>query len=288
METLFSIIVPTYNRGYILWKTIQSVQKQIYPHWELLIIDDGSTDDTEKVVNQFYGDSRIKYFKIKHSGVARARNTGLKKAKSKFVAYLDSDDIYYENFLSIVKEMFEKYPEKIFVIPNYNFRIELYDSKYKLIDFTRMEQRQPEDMTLQDIYHWKVKSAFGTGLVHKRSIKDIKWDESLFYLDDWDFVMQLGNRYPDGFLHIPYVLYEYRQRFGIDGQASLANYKDFGAGFEAIYQKHKKDVLMKGQNWYPRLTQKYKKLQKEFDEGKIPAAVYKYFPKHGKLKRRES
>src|SRR5580704_19397684 len=92
MKTLFSIIIPTYNRGYILWKTIQSVQKQVYPYWELLIIDDGSTDDTEKVVAEFQQDPRILYEKRKNSGANKARNYGLEKAKGDLIAYLDSDD----------------------------------------------------------------------------------------------------------------------------------------------------------------------------------------------------
>ena len=58
----FSIIIPTYNRGYILWKTIQSVQNQSWNDWELIVVDDGSTDDTKKVVREFQSDPRIHYF----------------------------------------------------------------------------------------------------------------------------------------------------------------------------------------------------------------------------------
>lgn len=287
MQPLFSIIIPTYNRGYILWKTIQTVQKQIYPNWELVIIDDGSTDDTWKVISQFQSDPRITYHKIKNSGVAHARNVGLKHAKGEIIAYLDSDDVLYENFLVTTKEMFEKNPEKMFAVTNYNFRIELYDENYRLIDFTQMGPRQTTSFTLKDIYHWKAKCAYGTGMLHKREVIDhgIKWDESFTHFgDDWDFVMQMGNRYPDGFMYIPAVLYEYHQRFGTDGRAALADYKDYEIGFEMIYQKHKEAPLMDGQSWYPDRIKKYKKLQRELAEGKIPPTLYKYFPHHAKKK----
>lgn len=287
MKPLFSIVIPTYNRGYILWKTMQSVQKQTYPHWELIIVDDGSFDDTEKVVAQFQSDPRIIYLKTPNGKTPRARNIGMQKARGEFIAYLDSDDIIYENFLSTVQEMFAKYPEKVFAIPNYNFRAELYNEKYQLIDFTEMVLRQTNNVTLQDIFYWKVKCAFGTGLVHRREVlkKGITWDESLKYFDDWDFVLQLGTAFPEGFLHIPYVLYEYRQRFGTDGTCSQMSYANFADGFDTIYQKHKDAPLMKGQPWHPAQIEKYNRKQKEFEEGKIPSSVYNYFPDFGKRKK---
>src|SRR5579859_75383 len=177
--------------------------------------------------------------------------------------------------------MFVKNPNKIFAIPNYNFRVELYDENYKLIDFTEMDLRQTNNLTLQQIFHWKVKCAYGTGLLHKRSVSGIKWDESLKLFDDWDFVMQLGTHFPEGFMHIPYVLYEYIQRYGTDGACSNTSYKEFAEGFEAIYQKHKDDPLLKGQEWYPQRIKTYTQLQKKFERGEIASSVYKYFPSYG-------
>ncbi len=287
MKPLFSIITPTYNRGYIIWKTIQSVQKQQYPHWEMIIVDDGSTDDTEKVIAEFQSDPRIHYYKLPKGNANKARNYALTKAKGEYIAYLDSDDILYENFLSVMREMFTKFPDKVFAIPNYNFRKELYDAHHHLIDFTDMEQRQGSTVTLQDIFHWKVKCAFGTGMVHTKEIVKtaIRWDVALKVFDDWDFVMQMGTRFPDGLLHIPYVLYEYAQRYGTDGKCSSQTYQGYADGFEVIYQKHKASPFMKGQTWYPQLIKKFKKKQEQYDKGEIPEAVYKYFPQYGTAKK---
>lgn len=281
---LFTIITPTFNRGYIIWKTIQSVQKQQYPNWELLVLDDESTDGTEKVVAQFQKDPRIIYKKLKRGGANKARNYGLKIAKGNFIVYLDSDDYLYDNFLSVNIEYFNKYKDAIFTIPNYNRRLELYDNHHKLVDFTESNSVEREDMTLTDIYLRNVKGS-GTGTVHKRIVieKGLSWDESLTLFEDWDFKMQLGHSFPKGFLHIPYVLFEYLQQYGGDGICSNATYGEWADAFEAIYQKHKNDPLMKGQKWYPERVKKYKKLQEDYKKGQATDPVYKYFPQYSKF-----
>ena len=284
MKPIFSVITATYNRGYVLWKTIESLQRQTYPYWELIIVDDGSTDSTEQVVAEFQKDPRIEYFRIKHSNGSCARNFGLKKAKGDIITYLDSDDYLYENYLSITLEYFQKYPKAIFAICNYNRRLELYEN-HKLIAFDRMSSAQKLEVTLQDFYHWDVKTC-GTSIFHKsKTIKDkIFWDPKFVMLDDLDFILQMGRKYPNGFLHIPYVLFEYLQKFGGDGIVSSTSYYDQGRAFEQIYDKHKNDPLMRGQQWYPEKVLQYKNLDKEARMGKIPSPQYKYFPKYFKLK----
>lgn len=167
MNTLFSIITPTYNRGYVLWKAIQSIQEQIYPHFELLVMDDGSTDNTEQVVAEFQKDPRILYFKSPHKNGAHVRNEGLQYSKGEIITYVDSDDYVYENFLSTALEFFNKYKDKVFAIPNYNRRLELYNKNYKLLDFIKSSSSQKEEITLQDFYHWNVYTC-GTGIFHRR------------------------------------------------------------------------------------------------------------------------
>lgn len=89
-----SIIMPAYNAAKYIGETIGSVLAQTHTNWELLIADDCSTDDTEKVVNSF-SDSRIKYFKLQNnSGAAIARNEALEMAQGKYIAFLDADDMW--------------------------------------------------------------------------------------------------------------------------------------------------------------------------------------------------
>ena len=94
MNKLVSIIMPSYNTASYIADSIRSVLAQTYPNWELLIVDDCSTDETDSVVASF-GDPRIRYFKNeKNGGAAVSRNRALREAKGKWIAFLDSDDLW--------------------------------------------------------------------------------------------------------------------------------------------------------------------------------------------------
>lgn len=93
-DELVSIIMPSYNTGKFIGKTINSVINQTYKNWELLIVDDCSTDNTEEVIKNI-NDKRIKFFKNKiNSGAAISRNLALRMSKGKYIAFLDSDDLW--------------------------------------------------------------------------------------------------------------------------------------------------------------------------------------------------
>jgi glycosyltransferase involved in cell wall biosynthesis len=88
-----SVVIPTYNRAYCLPATLQSLQQQTHANWEAVVIDDGSTDDTPRVLEQLSGqDSRIRYQRQVNRGVSAARNAGLRLATGDWIGFLDSDD----------------------------------------------------------------------------------------------------------------------------------------------------------------------------------------------------
>lgn len=95
MAGTVSVIMPSYNTGKYIADSIESVLRQTYSDWELLIVDDCSTDDTDEVIKPFLHDQRIRYLRNeKNSGAAVSRNKALKEAKGKWIAFLDSDDIW--------------------------------------------------------------------------------------------------------------------------------------------------------------------------------------------------
>jgi glycosyltransferase involved in cell wall biosynthesis len=96
---MISIITPTYNREVLLQRTVASILAQTYTDWELIIVDDGSTDNTEQVVQQYLSDSRIKYVKKQNTGQAHSLNVGVTHAKREFITFLDSDDEAYPEWL---------------------------------------------------------------------------------------------------------------------------------------------------------------------------------------------
>lgn len=100
-EPLVSIITPVYNAERFLEDTIKSVEKQSYKNWELILVDDCSKDSSSEIIEKFRSyDDRIKYIKLeKNSGAAVSRNTGIKNANGRFIAFVDSDDLWEETKL---------------------------------------------------------------------------------------------------------------------------------------------------------------------------------------------
>jgi glycosyltransferase involved in cell wall biosynthesis len=117
-SALVSVIIPTYNRAHLIGETLQSVLSQTYSHWELLIIDDGSTDKTQSAIAK-YADSRIHYFRFEHSGfIGKIKNYGIRKSKGDLIAFLDSDDIWRADKLEFQVALFDKHPEAAFIFSN--------------------------------------------------------------------------------------------------------------------------------------------------------------------------
>lgn len=95
MNDMVSVIMPSYNTAEYIAESIQSVLNQTYTNWELIIVDDCSTDNTDETVEPYLRDSRISYLKNdKNSGAAVSRNRALREAKGKWIAFLDSDDLW--------------------------------------------------------------------------------------------------------------------------------------------------------------------------------------------------
>jgi glycosyltransferase involved in cell wall biosynthesis len=104
-----SIIFPTYNREDLLPRSIESVLSQTYRHIEIIVVDDGSTDDTKRVLEQYHG--KLKFLETDHGGPSRARNEGMKRAEGEYIAFLDSDDYYYPDKIRAQVELMELHPE---------------------------------------------------------------------------------------------------------------------------------------------------------------------------------
>ena len=101
-----SVIIPTYNREKYISETIKSVLNQTYTNWELIIVDDGSTDNTCKIIKKF--DKKIKYIYQKNAGVQAARNKGFSASRGEYILFLDSDDVLLPHNLKCLTEVLEK------------------------------------------------------------------------------------------------------------------------------------------------------------------------------------
>jgi glycosyltransferase involved in cell wall biosynthesis len=98
---LVSVVIPTYNHAHFLIKSLDSVRRQSYKNWEAIVIDNHSIDGTDEVIKQ-YNDERIKLLKIHNNGsIAKSRNLGINSAMGEWIAFLDSDDLWYEDKLTL-------------------------------------------------------------------------------------------------------------------------------------------------------------------------------------------
>ena len=265
----FSIIVPTYNRAYVLSKTVLSIQEQRFPDWELLVVDDGSTDDTRQLMEAFSSDARIRYFYKENDGPSSARNTGLDYASGEIIVYVDSDDTLTPECLATAHDCFARSPNKIYAVCNHYRRLEYVECRNGscyVIASEDLGLAHHPNCTLQDFYDRRVKTT-STGLFHRRSpfAGKVRWRDTVM-LEDLEFLMQLAVIDEQGFMHIPQGLVNYVQR--AKPQMSLhqmptqreENYSDpnshislcanatdesYARAFQIIYDLHKDDPLMR-------------------------------------------
>lgn len=141
----FSTIMPVYNTGIKLHKSIQSIINQNYDNWELIIINDGSTDDSLNICEEYQKrDSRIKVYTQKNKGPGISRNNGINKCTGDYITFLDSDD-YYESdyYLTLYNEIISNNPDVIFI----NTAMENNDGKiYKIKDISKFRKFSNKDL----------------------------------------------------------------------------------------------------------------------------------------------
>ena len=138
---LISVIIPTYNSQKYISSAVNSVLSQTYKAFELIIVDDGSTDNTGEIVASF-DDRRIRYIRQNNSGVAVARNTGIKSSKGEYIAFLDADDIWERDKLAVQIDEISSDDNICMVYSAFNMIYE--DSEYitfKTFDYIKIMQK---------------------------------------------------------------------------------------------------------------------------------------------------
>ncbi|MEZ4907355.1 MAG: glycosyltransferase family 2 protein [Saprospiraceae bacterium] len=191
---LFSIIIPTYNRADMIVKAIQSVIEQTYSNWELIIVDDGSTDNTEEVVRS-YNDERIKYFYKDHEERSIARNYGIDKSTGLYISFLDDDDYYLPDFLSEFNKKIEKEKRAVgyfmcqeFVENNSRKKIN-YISEKLLNNPTRLI--------------WNIQPSIRPFVIHKQIFTNCKFNIDCKYGQDHELITRISLKYQFFYIPIP-------------------------------------------------------------------------------------
>jgi glycosyltransferase involved in cell wall biosynthesis len=176
MSPFFSIILPTYNRANFISKAIDSVLNQTLQDFELIIIDDGSTDDTHTTVSSYLTDDRIKYIYQKNQERSVARNNGINHSKGQYICFLDSDDYYLPNHLSVLYNCIEKNNYAVALFHTYQTYIkDGVEQKNSFFDNYKNDKFNDCDLRLINNV-WLFSPAVQTIAVHKKIVSDILFD----------------------------------------------------------------------------------------------------------------
>jgi len=187
-----TVIIPTYNRAEVLERALKSVLSQTYGNFEIIVIDDGSTDSTDSVISK-YAD-KIRYFSKLHAGVSAARNLGLEKSVGTWVCFLDSDDYWLPGKLE---------RQMVYIAENPGMMVVQTDEKWirKGILVNPMKKHQKYD-------GWIFKHCLplcivspSAVMVHQKVFNDIGvFDESFPVCEDYDLWLRISLKYPIGFI----------------------------------------------------------------------------------------
>ena len=186
MTPFFSIIIPTYNRVKIIKASLDSVVLQNFTDWELIVVDDGSTDNTKQLVNAII-DDRIQYLWKENGERGSARNFGVKQAKGQYVFFLDSDDLVYPNHL---QHAFDE-------LTRLNFPV-FFHSRYEEVYPNKKIQAEP----LNQNKIWETvqrQNKFACQFFLKREIAlaiPFSENRALKIGEDWLVILKVGLKYP--------------------------------------------------------------------------------------------
>ena len=219
-KPLISVMIPTYNNAKYIKQAIESIYVQNYYNIEIIVVDDGSTDNTKEIVQQY---KYIRYFYIDHKGISVARNTAIEKSRGEYIAFLDSDDYWLPNKLNTQIQYFNDNPDCKIVFTKYENFFE--DEKLKT-NKRAMHEKMMENF---------LKQYLPSSLIKKELFEKYgNFDENFSGVEDTEFLYRLLKRGVSVNHIIPFVFYVRR----IHGRNVTLNYnKDTVKYITAILRK---------------------------------------------------
>jgi glycosyltransferase involved in cell wall biosynthesis len=185
MKNKFSIIIPLYNKEKYIAQTIRSVLSQSYFNYEIIVINDGSTDSSLSIVNEFSVEKKLFIHSITNSGVASARNYGISKITGDYVVFLDADDLVDENFLEVVNVNIKENQNADI----YHVSWRRINNNGKLISLHRSPESSDwcRDIILGNMFapHCLIYS--------KKTVIQIGGFKNGFYAEDWEYIARCIN-----------------------------------------------------------------------------------------------
>ncbi|MEZ5543301.1 MAG: glycosyltransferase [Pseudomonadota bacterium] len=201
-NSLVSVVIATHNMALYLPDAVESVRAQTYSPLEIIIIDDGSTDDTSKVVAQWDGDPRVRYIYQENQGQTRAKNRGIAEAGGKFIAFLDGDDRWRPTKLERQMPLFDV-NERVGVVHSDEVFIDEQGREIGKRQVERPQGRITEQLLIDNFVE------FGSAVVRREALDKLGvFDESLSMSIDYDLWLRLSTAYD--FMCLDEPMLEYR------------------------------------------------------------------------------
>jgi glycosyltransferase involved in cell wall biosynthesis len=187
-----SVVVPAYNYANYLPEAIQSVLHQTFDDFELLIVDDGSTDNTRRATQPFLRDHRMKYLYQENRGLAATRNRGVKSTDGELVAFLDADDVWLEQKLEKQVAIMDSEPDVGLVYTDIHF----INDQGRILTDRQWAQRRKETMFEDLLFNNVVTGSASSSMVRRECFHSVGlFDESLKSLEDLDLWLRIARHY---------------------------------------------------------------------------------------------
>ncbi len=223
----FSIIIPTYNRALLIARSVTSALEQQFADFEIIVIDDGSTDDTEEVVNRLHH-PKLRYFKQLNTERGAARNSGIKNALGTYVTFCDSDDVMYPDYLQNAYETIKKndHPEWLHVA------YEIKNNSGRKMEISHLEKN-----FIRKLAKGNPLSCMGVFVKREILIENLfRENRHLAGSEDWELWLRLSARYPivfDNRISAALIVHDERSVINTNElKLQLRKYLSIGYAFE--------------------------------------------------------
>jgi len=205
---LISIIIPTYNRSGLIIRSIKSALNQTYQNIEIIVVDDGSTDNTKEILTNYVDKKKIRYFYQENQGPSAARNYAVKQSKGEYLAFLDSDDLWERKKLEKQLKYMRQHPKCSMVIAE-GVGIDENGEQYRT--FSMPPDNIEQKNLIIDLLFAKIFFFLQAVLIKKSAYIDVGGlDESIIYGEDRLFAMCVAEKHSIGFMQET-VFYRQRQ-----------------------------------------------------------------------------
>ncbi len=206
-EGLVSVVIPTYNYAHFVTGAVESALAQTYTDREVIVVDDGSTDDTRDRLAPFEG--RIRYIHQENRGLSAARNAGIRAARGPLIAFLDSDDLWHPEKLAVQARYIERHPGVALLASDH---LDMHTSEIDRVDWPRVDETRAIEAHAVSFDELVVGSRFGAcGVVARRWCFDEVglFDETLRSAEDVDMWIRIASRFPVAKMEFPLWVYRH-------------------------------------------------------------------------------